>query len=206
MNERFLWVTRETRLHHKGTFFPDSYTIHNTGNDAPAINERNNLQNNEGTTSFHSVVDEKEVIRCINFDTGANHAGNYTGNMTSLSLEICSGALQKHFKQTWKNAVEVVAKDLTSLGWGVDRLRQHNHWSGKNCPHYIREHGLWDNFKEDVKERMKEMTEEKKQKTDFEEARKWVMENRISDGSRPKDPVTREELWAMLYRLEKRKG
>ena len=183
---------------------PDTYTIHNTDNDAPAINERNNLQNNEGTTSFHSVLDEKEVIRCIQFNTGANHAGNYTGNMTSLSLEICSGALQKHFKQTWENAVEVVAYDLTKLGWGVDRLRQHNHWSGKHCPRYIRDRGLWDKFKEDVKNRMEEMKEEKKRKTDFEDARKWVIEKGISDGTRGNEPVTRSELWAMLYRANKK--
>ena len=29
--------------------------------------------------------------------------------------------------------------------------------------------------------------------------RKWVIENIISDGTRPKDNVTREEIWTMLY-------
>src|SRR5690606_6954104 len=33
------------------------------------------------------------------------------------------------------------------------------------------------------------------------EARAWVMEKKISDGTRPKDPVTREEVWTMLYRF-----
>lgn len=32
------------------------------------------------------------------------------------------------------------------------------------------------------------------------EAHKWVVKNNISDGSRPKDNVTREELWTMMYR------
>lgn len=31
-------------------------------------------------------------------------------------------------------------------------------------------------------------------------ARAWVMEKKISDGTRPKDTVTREELWTMLWR------
>lgn len=31
-------------------------------------------------------------------------------------------------------------------------------------------------------------------------AHAWVVENGISDGKRPKDSVTREELWTMLYR------
>jgi len=32
------------------------------------------------------------------------------------------------------------------------------------------------------------------------EAREWAVEQGITDGSRPKDTVTREELWVMLYR------
>ncbi len=33
------------------------------------------------------------------------------------------------------------------------------------------------------------------------EAHRWVVENGISDGTRPSDTVTREEAWTMLYRL-----
>lgn len=32
------------------------------------------------------------------------------------------------------------------------------------------------------------------------EAHVWVVEQGITDGTRPKDPVTREEVWTMLYR------
>lgn len=32
------------------------------------------------------------------------------------------------------------------------------------------------------------------------DAQKWVVENNISDGKRPKDNVTREEVWTMLHR------
>ena len=206
INEKYLWVTRAERLHHNGTFFADTYTIHETRNTASALNERNNLQNNPGTTSFHSVVDDKEVVRCVPFTTGCYHAGTYTGNHTSLSLEICSGALENQFDKTWKNVVDVIAKDLASLGWGVDKLRQHNHWSGKDCPYKIRHENLWGRLKEDVEKRMRDMQNEKKQKTDFADARKWVIDKGISDGSNPKDTVTREQVWAMLYRMEKERG
>lgn len=202
INEKFQYITRKTRLHKVGTFFPDTYTIHETQNfKATAQNERDNLQNNDGTASFHSVVDHTQVIRCVPFTTGAYHAGTAAGNTGSLSLEICSSSLDKHFTQTWNNAVEVVAYDLKNLGWGVDRLRQHYHWSGKDCPKLIRSKGLWDKFKKDVHERMNEMENEKKQKTDFKEAQDWVKKKSISDGTNPKEPVTREQVWAMLYRL-----
>ncbi|MED0665690.1 N-acetylmuramoyl-L-alanine amidase [Bacillus badius] len=37
----------------------------------------------------------------------------------------------------------------------------------------------------------------------FQEAQKWVKENGISDGTYPQRPVTREEVWSMLYRANK---
>lgn len=38
--------------------------------------------------------------------------------------------------------------------------------------------------------------------TSFKEAREWVVEKGISDGSSPKEPALREEVFEMLYRLE----
>jgi len=40
-------------------------------------------------------------------------------------------------------------------------------------------------------------------RAEFAEARVWAVEQGITDGSRPKDTVTREELWTMLYRALK---
>lgn len=34
-------------------------------------------------------------------------------------------------------------------------------------------------------------------------AYEFVSKNNISDGSRPKDPAAREEIWVMIYRLHK---
>jgi len=37
-------------------------------------------------------------------------------------------------------------------------------------------------------------------RAEFAAAREWAVESGITDGARPQDPVTREELWVMLYR------
>lgn len=37
-------------------------------------------------------------------------------------------------------------------------------------------------------------------RVEFARAREWAVEQGISDGSRPRDPITREEAWVMLYR------
>lgn len=41
--------------------------------------------------------------------------------------------------------------------------------------------------------------------TEFMKARIYVIERGISDGTRPGDPVTREELWTMLHRTYTRR-
>ena len=153
--EKIDYITNKSRLS-AGKFQqgePSTYTIHSTANEkSTAQNERDNLENNAGSPSFHSVVDEKQVVRCIPFDHRAWHAGDSTkaggGNMTSLSLEICESGNREQILQ---NAIQVTAHDLAQLGWGVDRLRQHHDWSGKNCPRILRDTGKWDWFVESVK-------------------------------------------------------
>ncbi|WP_338749120.1 hypothetical protein [Bacillus sp. FJAT-52991] len=39
--------------------------------------------------------------------------------------------------------------------------------------------------------------------TRFKEAQDWVKANKISDGTYPQRPVTREEVWEMMYRASK---
>lgn len=158
--ESVQYISRASRLN-AGDFVegqPASYTIHSTANErSTAQNERDNLENNAGSASFHSVVDDKQVVRCIPFSHRAWHAGDGTktggGNMTSLSLEICESGDRE---QTLQNAIAVVAEDLKQLGWGVERLRQHYDWTGKNCPRILRDTGRWEWFVQQVQQAMKE--------------------------------------------------
>ena len=46
----------------------------------------------------------------------------------------------------------------------------------------------------------KDIVHEETTKTDFNEAKDFLMKLGITDGSRPTDPVKRNEVWAMLYR------
>lgn len=160
IKEKIDYITRKSRLS-AGKFQqgqPSTYTIHSTANlKSTAQNERDNLQNNEGSASFHSVVDDKQVVRCIPFNHRAWHAGDSTkaggGNMTSLSLEICESGDRE---QTLQNAIAVAAHDLMQLGWGVERLRQHHDWSGKNCPRILRDTGRWEWFVNSVRKMLEQ--------------------------------------------------
>lgn len=119
---------------------PKYLTIHSTGNTkSTAQNEHDWLMNptNKRQASFHIVADAKEAIQCIPFNEVAYHAGDGqgNGNRASIGLEICeSGDRQK----TLANAAELAAYILNEYGWRADKMVQHNHWSGKDCPRILR--------------------------------------------------------------------
>lgn len=184
---------------------PTTITIHNTGNpSSTARNERAWLTNpsNDRTASYHIVVDEHEAIECIPLNEVAWHAGdgNGDGNRKSIGIEICESG---DYAKTLDNAATLVAKLLKERGWGVDRLRRHYDWSGKICPRLMYDGGRWSGwiaFKNMVDHKLKTKDIPQNVAEWAKEAQAWVVEQGISDGERPRDPVTRQEVWTMLHR------
>lgn len=128
---------------------PKYITIHNTSNSAPAQNEISYMKNNNNATSYHVCVDEKYVIQAIPFNRNAWHAGdgtNGTGNRHSIGIEIARSTGDINlFKQAEQNCAMYVAQLLKNYGWGIDRVKRHKDWSGKQCPHLTMELG-WTRF------------------------------------------------------------
>lgn len=184
---------------------PTYITIHSTGNpNSTAKNERGWLTNPSNTriASWHIVVDEKEAIEAIPLDEVAYHAGNKTGNLTSVGVEICeSGNREK----TIENAVQLVAGMLRERSWGVDKLKRHYDWSGKNCPRIFQPNNWagWVKFKQDVQKELAggEIMTDKNQPSPWaKEAWEWAKKEGLIDGTRPKDTLTREEFAIVLKR------
>ena len=128
---------------------PQYITIHNTSNSASAKNEIAYMISNNNQVSYHVAVDEKEVIQAIPFNRNAWHAGdgaNGNGNRKSIGIEICRSTSDvATFKKAEENCAKYVATLLKQYGWGIDKVKQHYDWSGKNCPHKTRELG-WQRF------------------------------------------------------------
>lgn len=133
-------------------------TIHNTANSAPAINERNYLNNrrDEAYISFHYAVDEKECIQILKHSEHGWHAGDGhgDGNMKSIGVEICRSLCRGEddhlYREAEANAVKLAAWLLWKEGLSVKDLRMHHSWSPKKCPHRILEENRWDEFKSRV--------------------------------------------------------
>lgn len=125
-------------------------TIHNTANKASAEDEITYMINNNNSTSFHVAVDDVEIIECIPFNRNAWHAGDGNtgmGNRKSIGVEICYSILGGgKFEAAQRNAAEYTAHLLKQNNWGIDRLRKHQDWSGKFCPHRTLSDYGWDYF------------------------------------------------------------
>ena len=134
-------------------------TIHNTGVDnAPANNFHSSLKNSNQSgrqASWHMAVDDTSIWQHIPLNWEAWHCGNSTGNKNSVGIECTQWPNDKERqRKTWENAAAVTALILKTYGLGVDRVRQHHDWSGKNCPEYLRRgvHGFtWSWFMDRVR-------------------------------------------------------
>lgn len=150
----------------KGTAIPGriqtikKITIHNTGNDNvkalnyhKALNVQNNLKNGR-QASWHLCVDDVQIHQHVKFNWEAWHAGNSTGNKTSIGIECTQWTDKAKQEATWLNAAALTAMLLKHYNLTVNDVVQHNHWSGKDCPYYLRhsKHGFdWNWFISKVK-------------------------------------------------------
>ena len=127
---------------------PEYITVHNTYNDASAMAEVSYMLGNNLKTSFHAAVDDYRVVTAIPFNRNAWHAGDGRGkgNMKSIGIEICySKSGGERFDAAERLAAEYIAMLLKERGWGLDRVKKHQDWSGKYCPHRTLDYG-WDRF------------------------------------------------------------
>lgn len=139
---------------------PIGICIHNTANDATATNEISYMQNNNYEVSFHIAIDDKEAIQGIPFNRNAWAAGdgNGQGNRKYIHIEICySKSGGPKFVEAEKRAAKEVAALLKQYGWGIDRVKKHQDFSGKYCPHRTLDMG-WQRFLNMVQSELNEQS------------------------------------------------
>ncbi len=133
--------------------------VHNTANDAPAENEIKYMITNNNQVSYHYAVDDKEVIQGLPIDRNAWACGdgaNGKGNRKGIQVEICySKSGGARFENAEKNAAMLIAKLLKERGWGIDKVKKHQDFANKYCPHRTLDKG-WASFINMVKDYLKE--------------------------------------------------
>ncbi len=194
------------------TMTPEFIVVHNTANDASARNEIAYMISNNNQVSFHYAIDDKEIVQGIPENRNAWHAGdgNGQGNRKGIGIEICySKSGGTRFIEAEKLAAKFIAFKLNEKGWGIDKVKKHQDFSGKYCPHRTLDMG-WQRFLDMVKSELNALKgadkvgEDKTQPSAWaKEAWDWAIKEGITDGTNPQGNVTREQVVTMLHRYHK---
>ena len=194
---------------------PEFIVVHNTANDASARNEIAYMISNNNQVSFHYAVDDKEIVQGIPENRNAWHAGDGAsgpGNRKGIGIEICySKSGGQRFIEAEKLATKFIAYKLKEKGWGIDRVKKHQDFSGKYCPHRTLDMG-WQRFLGMVQNELDKLkggatvvAEKNVPSSWAKEAWEWAKKEGLLDGTRPKDGLTREEFAVVLKKLVDRK-
>lgn len=128
---------------------PEYITVHNTANDASAMSEISYMINNNDQVSYHYAVDDIKAVQGVPLNRNTWNAGDGklgTGNRKTIAIEICySKSGGDRFIKAEQNAAYLIAVLLKERGWDISRVKKHQDWSGKNCPHRTLDMG-WQRF------------------------------------------------------------
>ena len=134
--------------------------VHNTANDATAENEVAYMIRNKNQVSFHYAVDDQEVVQGIPINRNAWACGdgaNGKGNRKGIQVEICySKSGGTRFDQAEKNAAHFIANLLRERGWGIEKVKKHQDFRNKYCPHRTLDKG-WNGFIQMIKSYLNDM-------------------------------------------------
>lgn len=147
------------------------------------------------------------------------HAGG-KANDTHIGFEICEDSLtdRNYFNAVYREAVELCAylcqqfglteKDIICHAEGARMGIASNHG---DLLHWFPKFGkTMDDFRADVRKELDKLkggatvTEKNVPSSWAKEAWEWAIKEGITDGTRPKDTITREEMVTMLHRYHKK--
>ena len=115
------------------------------------------MMNDQSSTSWHYTVDDKEIYHHIPDDEVAWHAGDREtpdgGNMNGVGIELCVNA-DGNFDRTLENGAKLTAYLLKAYSLTTDDIKQHNAFTGKDCPQTIRNENRMQEFLNKVRQYM----------------------------------------------------
>lgn len=132
--------------------------VHNTGMAAPTATAKglnDYIHSTDRVASWHFSIDDHETYQHVPLSEIAWHAGDGGrvfgetweggiggGNQNGVAIETCvySGI---DFSKCMRRLAKLVAMLLIKYNLGIDRVKQHWDFSGKDCPQVIRHAERW---------------------------------------------------------------
>jgi len=118
-------------------------TVHNTLRyNSTGQEEIDSLNDplNTSVNGFHIVVDRDCAIEAVPLNETVRACGDGEtgdGDQKSIQIELCT---QLNPQYIIHNTAELIAHLLYFKDYDISRVKQHFHWTGKNCPRVLREH------------------------------------------------------------------
>ena len=166
--------------------------VHNTANDASANNEIEYMKSNNNKVSFHYAVDDIEIVQGIPENRNAWHAGdgNGNGNRKGIAVEICySKTGGERFDKAEENAAEFIASKLKEKGWGIDKVKKHQDFANKYCPHRTLDYG-WERFLNKIRSYLGQSTVDTGSSKDLNAIADEVIAGKWGNGENRKNRLT----------------
>lgn len=121
-------------------------TIHDTaGNTQGAGVEAHSRfikSTDRSASSWHFTIDDTLLYQHIPLNEVAWHAGTADGNNYSIGIETCTNP-DSDYDVVILRTAKLVAMLLDQFDLTLANVRQHYHWSGKNCPQVIIQNNRW---------------------------------------------------------------
>ena len=182
--------------------------VHNTYNDASAKNEVAYMIRNNNAVSFHYAIDDKEIVQGVPENRNAWNAGDGgrgEGNRKGLSIEICySKSGGQKFIDAEKLAAKFIASKLKEKKWGIDKVKKHQDFANKYCPHRTLDMG-WQRFLNMIQAELDILegagTMENKQHWGEEVYQRLIKKGIKFDEKRFNDNLTRAEAFAITDKI-----
>lgn len=94
---------------------------------------------------YTTIIDGYYYMNASYYNSDFKLISNQGGNRNSIGIETCVDAGSDYMKTVHNNA-KLVAKLCIENNLTLDRILQHNNFSGKACPNQIRTTDYWDEF------------------------------------------------------------
>lgn len=133
----------KSKVGYNGTNGRKFITVHQTGNTSTGANAQAHAdiqsRGNTRNAAWHYSVDDSLAIQSFEDTAQLWHCGDGrgNGNLNSIGIELCINA-DGNYKKTLENGAELVKLLMDRHNVPIENVRQHWHWSGKNCPAQIR--------------------------------------------------------------------
>ncbi len=156
---------RINRRYERGSVGAKYVVIHNTDNWRTGAGAKahsqylKSFEQGQRPLAWHYTVDDEAIYKSLPEEEAAYHAGDGAegeGNLYGIGIEICLNKQPRGekpseaFIKAVKNTAVLAAELMVKYSLPIENVRQHNAFSGKNCPSCMRENGMWDEFISDV--------------------------------------------------------